>query len=349
MPITAAHTDFTTLTEENPNPILRVTRDGQLIYANHASKILINHWHTKIGNQIPADWRHIIIDSYKKQKSRYEELEINDKIFSLQVVPIKNSGYVNIYAQDVTVQRHSDIMKSEFVSLASHQLRSPLTAVRWLTERLQQADTGPLNDAQKEIARLLRATSLRLIHLVNDLLNISRLESGRIIVEPTPTQIHEFINQILTELKMLIEQKQHTIKLQISRQVPYTLLIDPQLFHEVLTNLLTNAIKYTPDQGTIEISAKRQAKSILFSVSDSGFGIPKEEHSKIFNRFYRATNVAAKDIDGTGLGLYLVKLLLEASGGKIWFNSDLDKGTKFYFTIPRKGTRARRGEVKLTA
>lgn len=340
--------DLSTLSEENPNPILRVQKNGTIIYANKPSKIILEYWHTHIGNNIPADWQNKIEHIYECQQPSYEELYIDEIIYSLHVVPINNSGYVNIYALDVTTQRNADRMKSEFVSLASHQLRSPLTAVRWLTERLVQPQTGPLNESQQEIARLLRETSLRLIHLVNDLLNISRLETGRMTVEPQLTDIKQLIQQAIDDLQYQIEQKKHQVTCAINPEVPAQLSIDPQLIHEVISNLISNAVKYTPDKGNISIEITSQSDQVEIVVKDNGYGIPSSEHSKIFGRFYRATNVATKDIDGTGLGLYLVKLIVEASGGKIWFESQVDQGTTFYFTLPREGSHKRDGEVKLT-
>ncbi len=248
--------------------------------------------------------------------------------------------------RDVTKAREIDRMKSEFVSVASHQLRTPLTAIRWYNEMLMAGDLGELKEKQKEPVAMMYESVKRMIDLVKALLNVARIESGRMQVKSIPTDLSELVNTLIESYAQKIAEKKLNISVSVFSH-PKKISIDPVLIGEVYSNLITNAIKYTPEKGEIEIHVSVEGDDILTKITDNGFGIPMHQQEKMFAKFFRAENIVSKDTDGTGLGLYITKAIVESSGGKIWFESEENKGTTFWFTIPKSGMIEKEGDQKL--
>jgi signal transduction histidine kinase len=243
-------------------------------------------------------------------------------------------------------QKEIDKMKTEFVSVASHQMRTPLSAIRWYGEMLLGGDAGKMNVEQKEFVGQMHDSSIRMIKLVNSLLNVSRIESGRIIVDPVLSDLGDIIDGVLDEMYPRVQEKNQKIIFSKCSKLP-KISVDPRLVREVYVNLLSNAIKYSSKKSLISIDITMSKSSIISKIEDNGYGIPKKQQKDIFERFFRADNVINKNQDGTGLGLYITKSILEASGGKIWFESEEGKGTTFWFSLPRKGVKKKSGDRTL--
>jgi signal transduction histidine kinase len=225
-----------------------------------------------------------------------------------------------------------DRAKTEFVGLASHQLRTPLTAVSWYTEMLLKKDFGDLNAKQTDYLGEIYAGNQRMIDLVDDLLNTSRIDMGTLKVKLEIVNLTEVMESVLSEFSPQTSQKNISIEKKFSRNLPLV-KIDPEHLGIVFQNILSNAVKYTPPKGKIVVEMRRQNSHILVKIADNGWGIPAAQQKKIFTKLFRADNVRKKDTEGTGLGLYIARAIVKKSGGKIWFESKEGKGTTFYITL----------------
>jgi PAS domain S-box-containing protein len=256
----------------------------------------------------------------------------------------KPLGAIEVF-RDISVEQEVDRMKSEFISLASHQLRTPLSAIKTYTHMLYDGYMGDLNNAQKKSLATIISASNRMNELISTLLNITRIESGTIAVTLKQQKLDRTIEELLPELSLMANDKSIDLSLQ-SRASKYSSSIrtDSLIVKEIVTNLVSNAIKYTPEGGKVTIFVKPRQNDMLIEVSDSGWGIPKFSQDQVFSKFFRAQNIVKRETTGTGLGLYLVKGLVDTLGGRIWFSSDESTGTTFSFTLPR--SRRRSGKPK---
>ena len=248
--------------------------------------------------------------------------------------------------RDVSKERSIDRAKTELVSLSSHQLRSPLTAIGWYLELLQSKSNGTLTAKQLKLTKEIKDAYDRMTTLINSLLNVSRIDMGTFAVEPKPAKIIPILKETLELFKHQIIEKKLTLKENYSGNLD-DFLVDSRIIEIIFQNLISNAVKYTPVHGSIDINVKND-KTLLISVKDTGIGIPKSQQSKIFSKLFRADNASNVDPGGTGLGLYIVYATVRASGGKVWFESKEGKGTTFYVSYPSSGMMAKKGDKRFT-
>lgn len=239
-----------------------------------------------------------------------------------------------------------DLAKDEFVSVASHQLRTPLTALKGYTGMLLDGDPGPINDKQREYLNEIKNANDRMIELITALLNVSRVDLGVFVVEPEPIHIEEVADSVLKELGNSIKYKKLRIITSFEKDLP-PLNADLKIIRMIFQNLLSNAVKYTSEEGSITLNIKNDSSSFLISIADTGYGIPESAQSKIFTKLFRADNARVKDPNGTGLGLYIIKETIEKTGGKLWFTSKENQGSVFYVSIPLEGMKKKTGSKRL--
>ncbi|MBI5421925.1 PAS domain-containing protein [Candidatus Peregrinibacteria bacterium] len=246
--------------------------------------------------------------------------------------------------RDIRRETEIDKAKSEFVSLASHQLRTPLTAVKWLLEELMRK--GGFNARQLGYLTDIQSSTGRLITLVNDLLNVSRLESGVLTIEPRPVDLGKWIEAAVKEYRFMSKAKQQRIEFE-KPSTPVMLSIDPELYRQILDNIVSNAIKYSFNGKTIVIKLARKSHGVTVSVKDQGIGITSNEKKSLFTKFFRTAEAAKFSTTSSGLGLYIIKKILDISGGSIIVESEKDKGTLVSVTYPLKGMIAKKGAKTL--
>jgi PAS domain S-box-containing protein len=245
----------------------------------------------------------------------------------------KDLGVV-VILNDVTEMRNIDKMKSSFVAMASHELRTPLTAIKGFVRTLLDGEEYFGLEERREFHTIIDTECDRLRRLIDDLLNTARIESGQSL-KPNYSR---FEIMPLLEKSVMIQQQasnRHTVRLQVENELPQTIIGDEDKLDQILTNLLNNAIKYSPNGGDVTVHAKNEGETLLIGVQDQGLGIPKDHLGKVFERFHRVDNEDNRKIYGTGLGLFLVKHLVEQVHlGQIWVESDVGVGSTFWFRIP---------------
>lgn len=352
---------------EASDHIIITDKDGIILFANKGVEIITGFMANEVlgkkagtkelwGGLMPKDFYEKMWQTVKIEKKAFSG-QIDNKrkngenyIAQATITPILDkSGEVEFFVaieRDITKEKQIDRAKTEFVSLASHQLRTPLSAINWYAEMLLDGDAGVLSQDQKQYVGEIYAGNQRMVDLVNALLNVSRIELGTVAVEPVDLDLIKEAKSVVGELRPQIITKKQTFTENYENNLPM-IKADQKLTRIVLQNLLSNAVKYTPDGGKIELVLKVKGKDVLIEVKDTGYGIPLSSQSKIFSKLYRADNVREKDTEGTGLGLYLVKSVVETSGGKVWFESVENKGTTFYATLPLAGMKKKAGSKSL--
>ena len=334
--IISSFTDGLIILDEN-NDIFSINPEAEKILGLDKNKLLGKSFQTMAEYSKAEPIVSVIIPGIRNIHRR--EVEVNKKLiveFSVISLTLNKSDIGHLLViHDVTREKIVERMKTEFVSLAAHQLRTPLSIVKWSMSMLKKGDFGKLNKKQGEIVKNTFRNNERLISLVNDLLNITRIEEGRYLYEMAMTDIREIIKSVMENYKEEIKAKKIIIDFKKPEDFPL-MMIDTEKIKLVVQNFIDNAINYSQPGGKVIISLKNDDKNIEFKVQDFGIGIPEEEQSKIFGKFSRAGNAAKMNTTGSGLGLFLSKNIIEAHGGEIWFESEEGKGASFYFSLPIK-------------
>ena len=227
-----------------------------------------------------------------------------------------------------------DEAKDEFISMASHQLRTPLTSIKGYLSMLQEGDAGELNEQQHNFVDQAFLSSQRMVYLIADLLNVSRLKTGKFVIEAKPTYLPDVVEG---EIKQLAETaKARDLEMVFDKPTEFPMMnLDETKIRQVIMNFADNAVYYTPNGGKITIQLKADENNVIYSVTDTGIGVPKSEQHKLFTKFYRAGNARKARPDGTGLGLFMAKKVVVAQGGAIIFKTQEGKGSTFGFSFPR--------------
>ena len=228
-------------------------------------------------------------------------------------------------------------LKTDFITLSSHQLRTPLSAVKWFTEILLKQRTGKLNKKQLDYLSEIHRSNERAIALVNDLLQVSRVESGKLHLDLVRVDLAALLEEVINSNRLSLEARNVTYHYEIVNGPLPPVRVDKTKIKRVLQNLFSNAVGYTPKGGRVDVVLKKATKDIICSISDSGVGIPASQQRLVFGKFFRGSNAVKIKPDGTGLGLFIAKSLVEAHKGKIWFESEEGKGTVFHFSLPIEG------------
>ncbi|WP_322494008.1 GAF domain-containing protein [Chloroflexus sp.] len=257
--------------------------------------------------------------------------------------------------RDITREVEADRMKNEFIGTMSHELRTPMTAIKGFTQLLAMGGLGQLNDTQREFVNTIYSNTERMINLINDVLEITKIESGSIDLEWRSLHLAEALSGVIAELQPQIAQRQHQLTISIPPGLPL-IRADAMRLHQIFHHVLLNAIKYTPPGGKITIAARETLnvdlpepvrstlsdgrRYLLLSISDTGVGIKPEDLPRIFDRFFRTDNPLKVEAGGTGLGLSIVKPLVELLGGRIWVDSIVGEGSTFFIALPVATDRA---------
>ena len=319
-------------------------------------KMLLRHLHLTIVMplKVKSTFHGLLLLSDKASGETYsrQDVDVLEILMPQLSVAIQNAksyeeikGFTAQLKEEVTVAtadlrqanrhlKHLDKLKDEFVFIATHELKNPVTAMRGYLSMLSEGLFGPIPDKMKEPLDQLDSSNQQLVELVNDLLQIARAEAKTLTIETKPVDLSAIVTEVCHTVKPLAEQKSLTLKYDRPKKDTLMVMADDTRCKEIMNNLISNAIKYSA-QGTITVSHEFNEDKVITHVQDQGYGIAPANQAKIFTRFFRVEAEAAKGIPGTGLGLFIVKQLIEKMGGKIWFNSVYGKGTIFSFSLPK--------------
>jgi PAS domain S-box-containing protein len=242
------------------------------------------------------------------------------------------AGHV-ISIHDITAEREAAVMKNEFVSMVSHELRTPLTSIKGYVDLIADGDAGEINEIQKEFLGIVQENSNRLVSLINDILDISRIESGRVHLRVDPLDMTEIIQGVVDTFRTMANNSDVELMWVAEEPMPRA-AGDRDRIGQVLMNLVSNAIKYSPGGGSVTIRARQDGEEVVVSVHDTGIGIAPEDQEKLFTKFYRVDSSLTRDIGGTGLGLSICKSVVELLGGEVGCESEAGEGSTFWFTLP---------------
>lgn len=354
---------FKTAVEQSGEMMILTDPEGIVLWANQAAE-RVTGFHIKeiIGLKAGVLWGKLmdkdyyihLWDTIKNKKQLFSgEIQNHRKngehfYSTINIYPLLDgNGTIQYYVatqRDITEQKEVDQMKTDFVSLVSHQLRTPLSSMRWNLEMLLAGDIGKLSAKQKEVVKNTEEANGRMIKLISTLLNISRIESGRLIVEPEEIDLVTYFEELTSKCQS--NAKGQKIVLNMPKG-PYKVVVDPMLLRQITNNFVNNASKYSPEDKPIEIEVVDMGEKYSISVADHGIGIPQSEQRKIFGKFFRASNVSKHETDGTGMGLYIGSMLVKLLGGTIEFESKEGVGTTFKVILPKRGVPAKAGEVKM--
>lgn len=312
--------------------------EKELIEQDLYTKILIQDTQ---GNLLPRNKRPIII----ALKTKHKVISTNGFIVRNDATRIAIEETVSPYfikgimqgvvvlLRDITRAKEADQLKSDFISIVAHQLRTPLGGMRWSLELMLNGDLGEIPPDLKTALRDNYDRNNRMIELVNELLDIAHIDQGTLVNYPKSINIEKVINDAANDMHW--QAKIRKVTFSIKNNLKNSLIkIDPKRFREVVDNLISNAVKYNKIGGSVEIVVEETATSIIIHIQDSGIGIPKKDQEKIFSKFYRALNAQVSDTIGTGLGLFVVRSYVDSWGGRVWFESIEGKGSSFSFSIP---------------
>ena len=310
--------------------VIAIDRNNKLIHANSIAKKILNISEKDFNREINLKSINLYNIDYKKVETlKGEELtKISDTFYKIKYAPYKSDAFINsgliIVLQDVNKEHMLDIMRKEFVANVSHELKTPITTIRSYTETLLDSDLDKFS--QKKFLKVIDRENSRMSRIVTDLLSLSNIDYNRDNLHFVRFDTYEFIDEAIESQSLLITQKKHKIELDIDMDIK-DIYADKNGADQILTNIISNACKYTPDFGKISISAKNLDAFVEIKVSDNGIGIPKEDLPRITERFYRVEKGRSRAMGGTGLGLSIANEMIKSLGGNLKVESIFGEGT----------------------
>ncbi|MBM7604470.1 two-component system sensor histidine kinase ResE [Metabacillus crassostreae] len=322
--------------------VITLNIDGTILVTNPPAERFLQAWYyeqemkIELGKELPPEAQELFQRVVNTEKEQVIEIMIQGRSWVILMSPLYNQSHVRgavAVLRDMTEERRLDKLRKDFIANVSHELRTPISMLQGYSEAIVD-DIASTDDEKKEIAQVIHDESLRMGRLVNDLLDLARMEAGHISLNLEDISITEFIDKINRKFQGLAKDKKIKLAADVSISKP-NVLLDPDRIEQVLTNLIDNAIRHTTEDGTVTIEVEELDNGLTISVQDSGSGIPQEDLPFVFERFYKADKARTRGRAGTGLGLAIVKNIIEAHKGKIQVHSKIDEGTTFSFFLPR--------------
>lgn len=333
---------------EDPDPVMRISSDGIIIYANKASSSLLKFWDRQVGQLIPEDLYETVLKVIEKRSNECVEVKCKDLVYSIIFSSVGDSDYVNLYGRDISkakqaemelmkknqILREQDRLKSEFVSTVSHELRTPLCIFKNIISNAMAGVMGKLSHRLFESMKMADRSIDRLSRIISDFLDISKIDAGKMKLHREVLSINLIVNEVVDLFSPLASTKGIVLKSRLPRE-EIVVEVDHDRIMQVLTNLVGNAIKFIPTKGHIEIDVSETEEEVKISVRDDGPGLTSEQMEKIFDRFVQVHLMAGPGEHGTGLGLPIANELVKMHDGRMWVESTIGEGSSFCFVLPK--------------
>ncbi|MDD5065826.1 MAG: response regulator [bacterium] len=345
--LTLSKEKYRRIIEDSFDPIIILNKKADIIGWNKGAELTFGYKEQEITGKpfsvfIPQD-QELLKNSlwYEKDEKGFvknfimKTIALNNESIFVNITASKlEDECISIILRDITKEKQIELMKSDFVSNVSHELRTPLTSIKGAVELLLKGSEGPLTDSQIKFLTIVKNNTMRLIKLISDLLDLSKIESSGISMDLKPNNIMEIIKSVIEEILPLANKKEITVDVPVQGTLT-DIYCDSDKIKQVLINLIGNAIKFTPAKGTILMTVEELSGDLQVNIKDNGVGIEEKYHDIIFEKFRQIDSSSTRTAEGTGLGLAIVKSIIEAHHGKIWINSKKDKGSTFSFTLPK--------------
>lgn len=325
--------------------VITLTRNGEVTILNPPAEQFIQDWFFKNGlapeeklDRLPTDLHHILLKVIEKEKEILQELSLNGRDWVLIMTPLYDNSYIRgavAVIRDMTEERQLDKLRKDFIANVSHELRTPIALMRGYSEAIVD-DIAESTAEKNELAQIIHEESLRMERLVNELLDIGRIEAGHIELNMETVDVSQYIDRIYKKFHGMAQEQQ--IELLLTKEIKHnTIIVDPDRIEQVFTNLIGNALGHTKTGGFVHIRVLSSQKIFYVEIEDNGSGIPEDDLSFIFERFYKADKSRKRSDkkQGTGLGLAIAKHIITAHNGTISVKSKVDVGTTFSFKIPQ--------------
>ncbi|WP_299989101.1 response regulator [uncultured Ruegeria sp.] len=334
--------------EENPNPVLRITDQGELTYANKASAPLIEALQLKVGDRVGTGWRKRVAKGLQEDQRADFQYKAGGQTYSLLLWPVPEGGYANIYGRDITRQKRveselrvardiaetANKTKSTFLANMSHELRTPLNAIIGYSELMLEEAIDQKNEANLSDLKKIQSAGKHLLALINDVLDLSKIEAGKMEFDLETFNVYQMIKDVSTTVHPLAQKNDNTLEILCSENVG-EMVCDLTKVRQALLNLLSNACKFTENAKiTLSVVRSKETDQLEFSVTDQGIGMSPEQVDKVFEAFTQADSSTTRNYGGTGLGLSITKVFCEQLGGDIHCASTLGKGSTFTIRLP---------------
>ncbi|QOY35919.1 ATP-binding protein [Anaerobacillus isosaccharinicus] len=324
--------------------VITLDRKGSIVVTNPPAKQFIQAWHfeqsvesTDLTDDLPKAIKKLFQQVVAVEKEQMAEVDVQGRTWVVLMTPLYDENFVRgavAVLRDMTEERLHDKLRKDFIANVSHELRTPIAMLQGYSEAIID-DVAGSEEEMKELAQIIYDESLRMGRLVNELLDLARMEAGHIQLNIEPINIREFARRVLRKFQGMAKDLNIELKAEIA-VVEDVIMVDPDRIEQVLTNLIDNAMRHTSDQGTVTLVVSPLRDGIKFDIRDTGSGIPEEDLPFVFERFYKADKARTRGRSGTGLGLAIVKNIVEAHNGHVSVHSKLDEGTTFSFFIPSK-------------
>ena len=322
--------------------VITFNRDGTILITNPPAEIFLQNWYydqyeTNANIEgVPVEVMELFKRSVNMEKEQVGEITVQGRFWVIIVSPLYNKKFIRgavAVIRDMTEERKLDKLRQDFIVNVSHELRTPIAMMQGYSEAIVD-DIASTGEEKKEMASVIYDESLRMGRLVNELLDLARMEAGHIQLTLESVEFKPYATRIIRKFQGLAKEKSITLLLNMKNE-DVVFLFDPDRIEQVLTNLIDNAIRHTPANGTVIVSEQSDERGLFVDVTDSGSGIPEEDLPFVFERFYKADKARTRGRAGTGLGLAIVKNIINAHRGKISVQSKLDHGTTFSVFMPR--------------